>query len=357
MRVSTDTKDEFNLEMIGDNIDRLITLGVKRASVLALNEAAREAVGGSPSVSSAQRLSDVVRPMDTVVLITGAIVSPFGTGETDGPMGAAALARSLALGMKASPIVFTPPTMVEMARATCRAAGLNVITAEELARVEEWMRGFVAVEAFPIDDDQAVALSARVMDVYRPVAVISIESTGPNSKGVYHNYGRDFTPHIMKAGRLFEAASSSGVLTIGIGDRGNEIGFGGAGLHESARDTHPYGEVCRCPCEAGAADTTQTDVTVVATVSNWGAYGVQAALAAVTRNREGLHNAVLERRMLHACTQAGGVDGRNQTPDYLVDSLTEPVHVGVAATLEAIVTAQIDFAHGERHDPYGSGKY
>ena len=67
--------------------------------------------------------------------------------------------------------------------------------------------------------------------------------------------------------------------------------------------------------------TTEVDVTVVATVSNWGAYGIQATLAAVTRNRDIIHVPALEQRMLHACTEAGGVDGRrpSQGRAVLVD--------------------------------------
>lgn len=351
------TETNSKLAAIAESIDQLITMDLKPTSVRELHAAARAHHGTSPALLAAQRLAERVRPMDVVVLITGAIVSPFGTGETDGPIGTAGLARALSLVMKVRPLILTMPSMVGMVETTVRAAGLNLVTPTELLQVEDWLRGFAAAASFPIDDEAARAEARRVVDEFRPSAVVSIEVTGPNSKGLYHNYGRDFSHCIMKAGRLFEAASERGVLTVGVGDRGNEIGFGVPVLHEAARKTHPYGVTCRCPCGAGAADVTPVDVTVVATVSNWGAYGIEAALSAVLGARDALHDLTIEHRMLEACSRAGGVDGRYQTPDYLVDSLPETVQVAIVELLRAAVAARIDFAAVVAHDPYGKGKY
>jgi hypothetical protein len=115
--------------------------------------------------------------------------------------------------------------------------------------------------------------------------------------------------------------------------------------------------VCRCPRGAGTADVTPVDVTVVATVSNWGAYGVEVALSALLGARDALHDLTIEHRMLEACSRAGGVDGRYQTPDYLVDSLPETIQVAIVELLCAAVATKIDFAAVEAHDPYGKGKY
>lgn len=351
------TQADGKLHAVAETIDQLITMDLKPTSVTNLHVAACQHHGTSPSLLAARRLVERVRPMDMVVLLTGALVSPFGTGETDGPIGAAGLARALSLTMKARPLILTMPSMVGMVEATVRAAGLNLVTPAELLQVEDWLRGFAAVASFPIDDEAARAEARRVVDELRPSAVVSVEVTGPNSKGLYHNYGRDFSHCIMKAGRLFEAASERGVLTIGVGDRGNEIGFGVPVLHEAARKTHPYGVTCRCPCGAGAADVTPVDVTVVATVSNWGAYGIEAALSAVLRACDALHDLTIEHRMLDACSRAGGVDGRYQTPEYLVDSLPETVQVAIVELLRTAVAAKVDFAAAEAHDPYGKGKY
>lgn len=351
------TQANGNLATIAENIDQLITMDLKPTTVRDLHAVARDHHGTSPALLAAQRLAERVRPMDVIVLITGALVSPFGTGETDGPIGTAGLARALSLTMKSRPLVLTMPSMVGLVGATLRAAGLNVVSPDELLQVEDWLRGFVGVGSFPVDDGEARREARQVVERFTPSAVVAVEVTGPNSKGLYHNYGRDFSYCIMKAGRLFEAAREKGILTIGVGDRGNEIGFGAPALHEAARKTHPYGITCRCPCGAGAADVTPVDVTVVATVSNWGAYGIEAALSAVLRARDAIHDGPTERRMLDACSRAGGVDGRYQTPDYLVDSLPEIIHVGIVEMLRTVVAAKVDFAAAQAHDPYGKGKY
>ncbi|MGH9340891.1 MAG: glutamate cyclase domain-containing protein [Acidobacteriota bacterium] len=345
------------LRALADQIDHLVTLDVKKTGVRELYQASRARHQASPTLVAAQRLAQTVKPMDPVLIMTGVIISPFGTGETDGPIGAAGLARALALVLKARPLLLTTSSMLEVARSTLRAAGLNVISPAELQEVEDWMRGFAGLDDFPVEDGAAQEKARRLIGDLKPSAVISVETTGPNSKGVYHNYGRDFSSHMMKSGRLFEEARRAGVLTIGIGDRGNEIGFGSDGLHEAARGTHPYGKTCRCPCGEGAADVTAVDITVVATVSNWGAYGMEAALAAILQSREALHDGNLERRMLEACSRAGGVDGRYQTPDFLVDSMPEIIHVGIVELLSALVAARVDFGAAAKHDPYGKGKY
>lgn len=351
------TSTDRTLAAIAENVDALITLDLTRTSVRELHQASRQYHGMSPSLLAAQRLAQAVRPADVVVLVTGALGAPFGTGETDGPIGTAALARALSLVMKARPLVLTMPSMIDMVAATLRAATLNVISPSHLGEVDESMRGFVAVGSFPIEDSVAQSEARRLIDEFAPRTVIAVEVTGPNDKGVYHNYGRDFSPHIMKAGRLFEVAKDRDILTIGVGDRGNEIGFGAPELNKAARRTHPYGTTCRCPCGVGAADVTPVDVTVVATVSNWGAYGIEAALSAVLRSREAMHDGTIERRMLDACSRSGGVDGLSQTPEYLVDGLSEGIQVGIVEMLRAIVAARVDFVPAAFHDPFGKGKY
>ena len=67
-------------------------------------------------------------------------------GETDGPVGTAALARSLSYGFNAIPIVITDTSLLEPIGATLRAAGLAVVTLAEAKRATAnsqilWRRG------------------------------------------------------------------------------------------------------------------------------------------------------------------------------------------------------------------------
>ena len=52
-----------------------------------------------------------------------------------------------------------------------------------------------------------------------------------------------------------------------------------------------------------------TDVVVAATVSNWGAYGIAAALAVLLQRPDVLHTPQMEEDILRACAREGLIDG------------------------------------------------
>jgi hypothetical protein len=186
------------------------------------------------------------------------------------------------------------------------------------------------VVPYPVDDAAAVREATRLFDAYKPNAMIAIEKNGPNQHGRYSMVdGSDNSDCVAKAGRLFEEATRREVLTIGIGDRGNEIGFGR--IAEVPRRVLPFGE--------NATDSTVVDVTVTATVSNWGASGIAATLAALLDRPEILHDPATEARMLHRCIDAGGIDGFTCRPVPMTDGMVEGAHVAVNTLLNELVRA------------------
>jgi len=76
-------------------------------------------------------------------------------------------------------------------------------------------------------------------------------------------------PYEARMDNLFEQCREQGILTIGIGDSGNEIRMGN--IYDTVRKVVPYGDNCKCSTKCGIANSTLVDVAVVATVSNWGA--------------------------------------------------------------------------------------
>ena len=141
--------------------------------------------------------------------------------------------------------------------------------------------------------------------------------------------GDDNSECVIKAARLFEAAARRNVLTIGIGDRGNEIGFGA--IANTPRQLLPHGEQ--------ATDNTVVDVLITACVSNWGAAGIAAALALVLDNPGALHDGETEARMLRECISAGAVDGMSCRPVHRTDGMSEAAQVSITALLNEIVDA------------------
>lgn len=305
-----------------------------------LRDATRLKQGEAGCLRAARLLSGRLGSGDWALLCTGYILPGFAPyGETDGPLGAAALARALSIGLGARPLVLVEESLAEMQQAVCRAAGLNVVPVEALAEADPGRNRAVAVGTFPLEPAEALEEARRLVGGLQPKAVLAIEKNGPNEKGVYHMVsGTDGSALVAKSATLFDEARRRGVLTIGIGDRGNEIGFGM--IRETVRSLLPFGAVCRCPCGAGVADATATDVLVTAAVSNWGAYGVAACLA-LLRGRDDLaHDAEMEHRMLAACIGAGGYDGMSGQPVPMVDGMPLETHRAVVSLLREIVRAR-----------------
>jgi hypothetical protein len=253
-------------------------------------------------------------------------------GETDGPLGAAVLARGLVLAFGARPLIV----------AEARFRGPIEATLDALAtgtRDGAW-REAVRYAPFPSRRDTAGRAAATLWDRLRPVAVISIERLGPNRHGITHNaMGEDVTAAHAGVETLVALARRRGVLTIGVGDRGNELGFGsiaprGSRIASLARP-------CVCPCHSPIACTVPADLVVVASVSNWGAYAMVAGLVLRLGDVRLLHRPADEARMLKACVLAGARDGLSARRLLTVDSLPLKMQRAVVALLNrAVAQAQ-----------------
>jgi D-glutamate cyclase len=255
-------------------------------------------------------------------------------------MGAASLARALALGLHAKPVVVAEECLMDGVRAAVRGAGLNILTMDHLMRLSPDINRSATVLSFPVDDAQAIHESARMLEALRPTAVVAVEKLGPNERGVYHMVkGHDSSAFQAKVGRLFEAARRHGVLTIGVGDRGNEIGMGA--IADTVKRLLPYGAKCQCPCGGGVADASEVDVVVPGTCSNWGAYGISACLAALLDVPDILHDVTAEARMLRGCIDAGMADGISILCEPAVDGIAEEVHLALVTMLNAVVRTPV----------------
>lgn len=305
---------------IAENIERLATIELSRLAytrgvVQRLYEASVESQGPLPLLTIGKRLVAAVRPDDVVVIVTGAgggDAMPF--GENDGPLGAASLAVAVKFGLGATPLVLTEAAFMMVLRAATHAFGLwpsDIATARK-------MHHHVALDVYPTDDT-ASAFAQAVMDL-NPAAVICVEKKGVNSVGVPHSAtGRQSTAARAPAEHLVELARSRGIYTVGIGDNGNEIGFGL--IVDAVRKFKPYGSKCQCPCGSGLATVNATDGLVVANISNWGAYALTAVVALLTQHYELVHDGDAEGRALELCMRAGAADGRTGRPLFAEDGV------------------------------------
>ena len=177
----------------------------------------------------------------TVILTTGFYVA--GHGESDGPCGTLCLALALEkLGFR------------------------SVIVTDETCEGYFELKGLEIVYLHAGDSDLECE---RVLEKYRPVGMISIERCGRNVEGYYANMRNcSITSHVAPADRIFEMAYGK-IPTIGIGDGGNEIGMGNVADVISEK-------LEIVPCRV------KTDFLIIASVSNWGAFGLTAYLQMLT---------------------------------------------------------------------------
>jgi len=333
-----------NREETAKNIDRLVTVGagwggrLDRWIVPALYEGASKKVDGKPvSLIAAQKLIEQVKKDDSVIIVDQFAYRPnMPYGETDGPLGVASLARAIRFGLGALPVLVTGPNDIEAARFTTKAAGLNVL---EYTRARQFKSAVAGEITFPCTDEkESKKIAANIIEECAPKAIITVETVGPNKKGVKHSgagYNVEAEDKLPYLEQLFYEASARGVLTIGVIDRGNELGSGT--IEEEVRKITPYANVCRCPCGVGGACVVKTDIVFPASVSNWGAYAITAMVGYLLKKPDILQDEDTERRMLEACIMAGAVDGIAGQPIMAVDGIGLKGQLGIVNLLHAIV--------------------
>ncbi len=304
---------------LGESVDKLITIdAADRGVIHVLYTAARE-IGGAPlALKAAEALRDAIDIKDKVIVTTGFPIPPTMASETDGPLGTLVLSRALSLALGAECIIVAEKRALSIIEVLAKSANASV-----------------GLLDFPLEENDAARRSNELMEELNPAAVIAIEKVGRNRRGIYHNMrGSDVSDRAIKADQLILEAERRNVLTVGIGDGGNEIGMGQ--IAEAVRKHVPNGEVCNCPCGAGIACETKTDNLVAASVSNWGAYGIAACLAAVTGEAEALHSGEREKNLLMEASRSGAVDGITGKNTPSVDGLDCEVHIHVVELLREL---------------------
>jgi hypothetical protein len=322
------------VEYIAEGIDRLITLDLRaRGVIYKLYEGARKLTGIPLTLAAAQRIKEVVKEGDTVLITTGFRVPPSNIQETDGPLGAAAIAYSLNVAFEAKPLIITEEISKEILKATIQGIGMNVIDEKTGKAI---VKHTAIVGSFPLEIKAAEEKAKVILDENKPSLVMAIEKAGRNSKGEYHTMrGLNVTSLHAKVEPLIEEARKRGILTIGIGDGGNEVGMGN--IKEVVEKFVPYAQTCQCPCKGGIAAESKVDILVTAAISNWGAYGIEACIAHITGKPEALHTQQQESSMLQYATKAGAIDGVTGHNEPSVDGVPGHIHPTIISILEALI--------------------
>lgn len=355
----TFTPDLDLARAVADSADRLVSVQVFMSGGSAeltsanitreLYDAARRSSEDPLIYAAAKDLLDRIKPRDTVVFCTGFFDPPSMIDEMDGPLGAVALARMLCVMLDITPVFLTEVANMPRMAGLAASLGLEVVD-YDLARTTPFK---AAVAPLPIDPSRARAEAERLCSVCAPAAVIAIEKPAPCPRGRYHTgVGLDVTDTVGKVEHVFDAARARGVLTIGIGDGGNEVGMGN--ILDDIRRIIPTGDVI------GASVT--TDRLVVAAIANWGAYAIGATIAAALHMPEAIHGLDEERRMTGAAAALGFIDPctglangwTDGTPPICSESMLELLRWMVVLRLgrkNPQSPLQIPKKWARRHDP------
>lgn len=308
---------------------------------------------------------DLVAEGTRVLLVTGfAITTPDGPrAETDGPLGAIFLAGMLrACGIEVD--IATDSLAAAMVRAGLQAvtiadsesADIGLIEVDESFEFEDYeaivgggYSHLIAIERVgPNHTAESIAAQDEAqLDEFERVVADVDRDTCRNMRGdpiddhtppLHWLFEFDFTPdddepNDEECDEVEEGTSSDDVevesstgadetlamtlpTTIGIADGGNEIGCGRIAwstLRKAVKTGPAALTACRIP----------TDYLILSGISNWGAYGLGAAVAALAGKQDSLRAWTSDREaaILQAIVAAGGVDGMSKRAESSVDGL------------------------------------
>ena len=241
----------------------------------------------------------------TAVIVTGFYILAAGATETDGPPGAIVIGRALAsIGYE---VVYVSDRYTEPL--------LRAIVGSESRVVE-----------FPIaDDDASKRFAAELLAELNPSVLIAIERCGLTSEGLFRNmHGHDITQYNARTDYLF----SDHPNTVGIGDGGNEIGMGSL-----ASVIPTVSSLVRIPTISA------TTKLIITSVSNWGGYGLVAALSS-RRGQNLLPSVEAEQELIRETVRNGAVDGMTQKAEYRVDGFTLEENSQTVARLHELLAGQ-----------------
>lgn len=332
-------------DSIGDAIDQIVTIPMRtgtevmqRERLMHYYQEARARQGDvALTMKAAERIVEEVHEGDWIFLLAGISELPWWpAGEMDGAPGIVSLARAVSYALGARPLYLAEPLTLPTCIAPSHVAGVPVRD-PELIEQFEIVRSAAAIE-MPLGETGAHAKACELLDRFQPKAVVACEKRGPNAFGEYASQNGHVPAAVTDcvAPEIFAEAEKRGILTIGIGDAGNELGLG---VIEDLANSYSGPTEFR---QGGSGTNTKSDVAVVATVSNWGAYGIAAGIAYLTKNLDALQDEGMEARMLEACAAQGSIDFTAGVPINHADGKPPEVHQAIVTLLRTVVRGRIN---------------
>lgn len=302
-----------------ESIERLVTVEMRPHNMIHGHIGAfYNRVRGADAPLTRTMATDLVGLQPKRVAIATGIV--FGEhlphGEIDGPIGSVVLARSLE-GLGAQVDLLVEDEMASLMERLTSRLSIGAVVRSTSGRSEAEVAGWAE------DYDAAVA----------------IEKLGQGADGLRHSImATPLPPGDSYVDALFAALLEGGKLTIGIGDGGNEIGFGN--IYEDVVRSVPKG--------SEMATVTKTKYLFPAAVSNFGAYALCAALALQTEAPDTMVDAQTVVDLLRDAVAEGCLDGGTVDPTFVGDDGIPAQGVAAVITLLNTIVSQW-FSSFDRH--------
>ena len=225
----------------------------------------------------------------TVFIVTGFYILAAEATETDGPPGAVVIGEALSkLDYKVVYIsdLYTSPL------------------------IRSVVGDAAEVIDFPIfSNEESNEFANELLKKYQPSVIVGIERCGFTDEYKFRNmHGKDISDYNAKTDYLFTNHQN----TLAIGDGGNEIGMGNCD-QIIANDPQI---LIKKPC------ITKVNELIIASTSNWGGYGLIAALSE-KKNINLLPSIQREIEILDGFVEAGAVDGVSQKRVSNVDGFSK----------------------------------
>tara|TARA_B100001013_G_scaffold343601_1_gene271662 strand:+ start:4207 stop:5061 length:855 start_codon:yes stop_codon:yes gene_type:complete len=225
----------------------------------------------------------------TVFIVTGFYILAAEATETDGPPGAVVIGEALSkLDYKVVYIsdLYTSPLIRSVVGNTAEVIDFPIFSNEE-----------------------SNEFANELLEKYQPSVIVGIERCGFTDEYKFRNmHGKDISDYNAKTDYLFTNHQN----TLAIGDGGNEIGMGNCD-QIIANDPQI---LIKKPC------ITKVNELIIASTSNWGGYGLIAALSE-KKNINLLPSIQREIEILDGFVEAGAVDGVSQKRVSNVDGFSK----------------------------------
>jgi len=219
-----------------------------------------------------------------------------------------------------------PPGAFSIGNAITKLGG------EVIYLIESHTKDFIGKEqktiVFPnTTKEESVGFAKKIIKDYKPSALISIERCGITENDRYLNISRqDISNYNAYIDVLFDLHNN----TIGIGDGGNEIGMGNLYEHLSSSDKY-----------IDEPTISKTKHLIITTVSNWGGWGLVAALSLLA-DKNLLETSQEATDIMQEQLNLGAVDGANFKSELSVDGFDWETNQNILLKLHKIINKYLN---------------